>query len=289
MPQAPSQKIGEERKVNIRTMRSDIDTLLKTAKSSLVQILSAEAKKEVPRPGGIKTGEYRKFTIIGLVSLGLTAAGLISFWWFSTPVGPPVETHKKLIPMAPLFAIESSRTIEIKIQDRQQFLKLIADSLGEIERAGTIKRIIIKASDGPQERFVTVSDFFNFYRIQAPKTLVEQLTEEPMFFFYYGDSGVRFGMAAKSRDADRTLRDALLWEDTLGREIYPLLFTSDPPAENAFFEDRTYRNIDWRLAKLFPEKDLGIAYTVFPARNIFVLTTGKESMEVMINRLFDAR
>ena len=65
-----------------------------------------------------------------------------------------------------------------------------------------------------------------------------------------------------------------------GDEIKPL--TSN-------FEDRTYRNIDWRYIKLSQEKDVGFGYTVFSAGNILVVTTSKAAMEEAINRLFDAR
>jgi hypothetical protein len=52
------------------------------------------------------------------------------------------------------------------------------------------------------------------------------------------------------------------------------------------FEDRTYRNIDWRYLKLSQAKDLGIGYGVFPASNVLIFTTGKEGAETTINRLF---
>lgn len=274
--------------VNIRTMKSDIDTLLKTTKPSLINMLSREAEKETSPRIGPKLADYKNVIIIGAVSLFLVSAGLASFWIFSSRT-PAEEAPQKLVPSSPLFAVESSRTIEVKTLDRVQFINLMADSFREFERAGTVKRIIVKVADGPQERFATVSDFFNFYRITVPQNVLTELSGEPMFFFYYGGSGARFGMAVRVKNEDRALRAALFWEDTMRPDLYPLLFANKSVQENAVFEDRTYKNIDWRFVKLFPEEDIGISYTVFPAETVFVLTTGKESMEAVIGRLFDAR
>ena len=286
-PPPPSEK-SAERKVNIRTMKSDIDTLLKTTNPSLINMLSQEARRETPRRPGPKFSDYKNLILIGAVSLFLASAGLASFWIFSSP-SPAEDTPQKLIPAMPLFAIESSRTIEVKVLDRVQFINLVADSRREFERAGTIKRIIVKVTDGPQERFATVSDFFNFYRINVPQNALAELTGEPMFFFYYKEDGAHLGLAVRAKNEDRALRAALFWEDTMRTDLYPLLFTDKSVPENVIFEDRTYKNIDWRFLKLFPEEDLGLAYTVFPAGTVFVFTTGKESMEAVINRLFDAR
>ena len=284
-----SGKEAAERKINIRTMKSDMEELLKTTKPSLIQILSEEAKKETARLPRLNLAPYKNLFAVGAVSLFLALAGLASYWFFPFRAEPAPETPRKIIAAPPLFAVESARTIETGGLDRVRFLTLINDSFRERERPGTVKRIIIKVTDGAQERFATVKDFFSFYKISPPQNILAELNSEPMFFFYYGDGGTRFGMAARAKSGDRIFRDALFWEEKMALDLRPLLFSEETPQQNFIFEDKTYRNIDWRFLKLFPERDLGIAYTAFPARNVFVLTTGKESMEVVISRLFDVR
>ncbi len=81
----------------------------------------------------------------------------------------------------------------------------------------------------------------------------------------------------------------LSWEPGLLRTFTPFFFDEKVNSVIAPFEDRTYRNIDWRYLKLSQDKDLGIAHAVFPAGNILIITMSKEAMETTINRLFDAR
>ena len=83
--------------------------------------------------------------------------------------------------------------------------------------------------------------------------------------------------------------DFISWENSLLSDLQPLFFDQKPDVVIAPFEDRTYRNTDWRFLKLSSEKDIGIGYTIFPAGNILILTTGKEAMETTINRLFEKR
>ena len=134
-----------------------------------------------------------------------------------------------------------------------------------------------------------------------------------MPFLYHGGGETHLGIAVKTRDTARTFRDLLLWESSLAVDLLPLFNGLNVKPTDALFEDRTYRNIDWRflrlstietpsvesgttttssdlpLAELGPKKDIGLGHAVFPARNIAVVTTSKEAMETVIGRLFDSR
>lgn len=273
------------RKVAIRTMKSDVVELFKNTKPSLIQLIGQEASVK----NFARNEERRDAKKIYFYAAGLTAIliffGVGVYLFFLKKEAEPMREIKS-VPLPPLFATETSRTINARIDNRVQFLQLVEDSMRETEREGTIKRLIIKLQNESGERFATTKDFLNFYRINPPTELLEKLNDNVMFFIYSGTDGNRIGLASGTRDANRTWRDFIFWENSLLSDLQPLFFAEKPEVVISPFEDRTYRNIDWRFLKLSQEKDLGIGYTIFNAGNILVLTTSKEAMETIINRLF---
>lgn len=283
LPPNPVQNTNRDRRPAIRTMKSDIEEMFKTVKPSLVKIVGQEAAVARSREERVGAKRYYTIALAGLAVLVLLAGGAYVFLYRETPA---VSTPPKLVTPAPFFATETSRTISVKVQDRAQFIRLVEDSMREQEREGTVKRIIIKVQDGEHERFATFADFFGFWRIVPPRNLLAQTEPPLMVFIYYGKDGSRIGLATKVRDLDRAQGEMLLWESTMLRDIQPLFFNVKPDTILALFEDRTYRNIDWRYLKLSQGFDFGIGYVTFPARNIMLLATSKEAMETVISRLF---
>ena len=273
----------------IRTMRSDIERLFKTAPPSVAQMVGKPAPvspivKKHTRVAGL-------YLALGIMVILLIMIGAGVYYLRETLFTPraPAEIPKA-IPPTPFFATETSRTIEVTQNDRQLFLKLMDDSMQEFERDGTMKRILIRFSDTPDKRFTTISDFLGTYHITPPESFLKRLDARLMAFVYTTTSaGTRLGFAMHTNDPTRTLRDMLDWEPNMQIAFTPLFFGKQIAPVTTAFEDRSYRNIDWRYLKLASETDLGIGYTIFPAGNILVITTSKTLMETTINRLFDAR
>lgn len=291
-PQAPPPaKIDNSAQIKspaIRTMKSDLDRLFKTAPPSVAQ--------RITKPGYVNPATQKAhqnagvYVILGviLVLLIATGSGLYYFWDSIFPPPAPIEI-RKAIPPAPFFATESSRTVDIPKTDRQRFIKLMADSMKEFERDGTMKRILVKLSDASGEYFINMRDFLDFYQIVPPENLAKRLSANLMIFVYSASSGTRLGFAIKTNDANRTLRDMLDWEPSMRVDFTPLFFGVKLAPVSLTFEDRSYHNIDWRYLKLSSDTDIGIGYGVFPAKNLLIIGTSKELMETTIGRLFDAK
>lgn len=290
-PQQKDPAPADGRKPAIRTMRSDAEELFKTTKPSLLQMIGTQqAPAAVPQRKASRMPLFLVLGILLLVGVGGGVFFVIQRMGARTTAQPgrsaPVSVRTA---PPPLFATESSRTITVKRQDRAEFLRLMEDTGKEAEREGTVKRLIIMLRDGPQEYPATLSDFFALWRITPPASLTERLDQNLMTFLYQGKTGNRLGFAVRTREPERTFADMLSWEPSVLAGITPLFFDERADAIAAPFEDRTYRNIDWRYLKLSQERDLGVGYAVFPVGNVFILTVGKEGMETVINRLFDAR
>ncbi len=271
---------------SIRTMKSDVDRLFKTAPPSIAQMITKPGISQVARKSLRSASAY---IVVGVTVILFLIVGTSTYYFRNILFPPPVTTEiKKATPPAPLFATETSRTIEISQNDRQQFLKLMSDSMKEFERNGTIKHILVKLSDTPDQRFINMSDFLALYHIVPPESLLKRINGNLMTFVYTMSAGTRLGLAMHTSDRNRTLRDMLDWEQNMFVDFKPLFFGADVAPLSPLFEDRSYRNIDWRYLKLSLATDIGIGYTIFPAGNILVITTSKELMETAINRLFDA-
>lgn len=270
-------------------MKSDVDELFKTTKPSFLDLVGQQA--QVTSHQQIK-GTSRSFRrpIFFLAAFLLLLGGSVGGYFFLFKTQQPEVEPRRLATLAPFFATESSRTITADPNRRNEFLRLFDDAYQESERGSTMKRLLIKLQDGPQEYFAQFSDAADLLRLTIPAALLLRTQDPAMTFFYYQkEGGTRFGLATRVTDFDRTWRDLLSWEASMVRDLRPLLFSEKIDATITPFEDRTYRNIDWRYQKLSEEQDMGIAYTVFPAKNIVVIATSKEMMETAINRLFDAR
>lgn len=295
--------------VALRTMSSDIQVLLKTNPPSISQIITKQpidfqAQARVfPKPRHQYGALF--FFSIGLLMVVGAVAGVV---WFLLPDGSfrasinqfPItplptpqtpQTARQNIPAPspiPLFKTDTSRTITIPHNDRALFFKLTSDTLAEQEPPGTLKRILIKLQTNGGERFAGLEDFFDLWRITAPPRFFERMDPVFMFFIFYGANGPRAGFATRTHDQERAFSDILFWESSLVTELKPLFFDADIHVPDPYvFEDRAYRNIDWRYLKLSQEKDLGIGYMIFPAQRLVVFSTGKEAMEAMIKHLLD--
>ncbi len=268
----------------VRTMKSDIDELIKGGRMTLGQMVGPGAKNDFYQTAG-----KRRYLPLAGVLLIIVFVG---FWVMTRRGGDETSETRpiKLSVPTPLFATEASRTITIRYQDRLQFFRLLDDSLKEQELFGTIKRIVVKIqmADGT-EHFASFADFVDLYRLTPPKNLTQFLEGPLMLFVYYGENGSRLGLATKTSDPDRTMLSMFSWESSLVLDFRSLFFGTQfgDPAEG--FEDRTYRNIDWRFIKSARAENLGIGYTIFPARGVLVITTSKEAMEKAIDKLFEAK
>lgn len=275
-------------------MENDLAELMKSGRSSLAAI--AGNTGPTPMLGMAKPKKRSVLIPAFTITLVIGAVGAAGFFLVRTLLksspggagaGSPIII--RVPPPPPYFATETSRTISVKKQDRAGFLRLMADTWREKEREGTVKRIVIKVQDGPNERFATLTDFFELWRVPLPQRIAEIAEYDLMAFMYAGQTGNRLGFAVRTRDPERTFADMLRWEPALLTDAAQFFFDEKPDTVVAAFEDRTWRNIDWRYLKLSQEKDLGIGYVIFPVQNVLVFTTAKDGAETVINRLFDAR
>ncbi len=301
VPPAPPDKPGEGASrvpAILRTFESDAEILIKTARPS--ELFSAPPRHHDFGGQSFPAERRRVFLKILAAIIVLVTGASFSIPFLVRrflPVSPaerqstpPVEHGAMPSEIALLFAAEKTRTIAIGTQDRARFPLTIQELAAGVEPPGTITRLMLSLTDGPQKRPANALDFLDLAGMSPPESLRFSLQNPVMPFLLYDESGGAFGVALKTRDVERTLRDFLLWEKTLPRQFD--LFLSMPPDEDIIrkqFEDRTYRNIDWRFLPADSGTDEGIGYAIFPATGIILLTAHARAMEKAIDRLFEIR
>ncbi|MBI2122237.1 MAG: hypothetical protein HYT98_03875 [Candidatus Sungbacteria bacterium] len=291
--QRPSLAGAVETKPAIRTMRTDVAELLQKKKSSFAQIAGQEiaAHSDIPlkppRPG-IKI-ILTKWAIRGLFALFilLATAGVISLF-----ISPASEYEKKSDAPRPYFSTEKERGVSASTADKNSLGRALRSIYGEGGRTKTITRTAITLQDGPISRSLTLHDFFPLMELAPPSPAFLERIEGPLmvFFYHMGPEENRLGFATRTRDPARTLRDLILWEPTLVQDVRPIFFNErlQFPAEPTF-ENKLFRNIDWRWLPLSQNSDLGLAYSVFTAKDLMIITTSRAEMEAVLTRLLDAQ
>ena len=289
-PQKQNEEPEKPRDPSIHTMESDTKELFARGRQSVAQMIGKAREEPAARTNRRHATAYLTF---GLVMIAFFVLGGIlwstrGYWlWLVTPRTPDTPQTLQLPP--PFFATEATRTISTRRDDQSAFLLFMEDALSETEREGVMKRIIIILRDAGGERYANFEDIMRFYAINAPGPLLDRLDDSFMAYAYYGTDGSRLGLAAGVKDVTRALRDLFDWERSMAQDTAPLFIGTFVPPRGESFQDRAYRNIDWRYLPFSEESDLGLGYAMFSAHRVFVITTSADMMERTIDRILGPR
>lgn len=283
---------GEAKKPDpkIRTMKSDIAEYMKEAKPSLIQILTKQVEIQ-PQPLDSGGREFPWKTI--LVSAGgvaiIALVGWASYQYLFVPPGARPETpavKEEQAPASPI-AVEKTHIITV-FPNLLSFQQSLFTEAQNIERTGSFKRIVIMVrGNGGKTHHLTPRELFDILDINPPQQTGDSLVSSFFFYVYYAVSGPRTVIIAPSRNIGRTFAGMLGWENSIQRDLEIFFLGEKTSPVIAPFVDRTFKNIDYRHLKIGAE--LGIGYFLFSAKNYLVLATSEEALQLVINRLFEAR
>ncbi|MBU6415520.1 hypothetical protein KGQ34_04770 [Patescibacteria group bacterium] len=276
---------------NIRTMGSDVSAYAKAKNLSRVSIAAEELKRTsaIPETISEQNDSSRRATKIIIAALGalamiaVIAATGVYFYYRILPK-PKFEETKPAITV--YFSSEKLETITLAPEDILA-LKLIASSQTP-EPDNTIKRIaVLFANNEETQTPISAKNFFRLLRIPAPALIAGD--EDIMPFFYYQGGVARAGFLIPVRDENLALQTMISWEASIQKDLSPLFLQELPETASASFEDKIFKNINYRFLKLSQTKDFGIGYFLFPAKHYLVITTSEASLQSVIARLFEAK
>ncbi|MBI4160070.1 hypothetical protein HY504_02795 [Candidatus Wolfebacteria bacterium] len=274
----------------IRTMKSDIAEFLKKTKPSLISILAKQTRADESRQTARGPAKAKKLTLIlsGILIVLLGGSGL---FFYIRYLKPQPREPKITAAQDPAPAIFYEETDKISVTESQSRLMAGLNAAKEKAQAvGTFRRLVIRISDNAGlDAPISVSDFFALAGASPPPRLYEAASGPGQFFIYREHSGPRLGIIFATTNAARTTETLRMWEPSMPSDFALLYFGQPPQVSLGAFEDLVYRNIDFRYLALDPEKDSGLGYLYFPAKNLIIISTSEEALKLTVNRLFESR
>ncbi len=284
----PGERHGPASAPAIRTLRSDIARFLKSDKAPSIAsiIASREALAKPAAPSGRRTKLWLLASIgfgIGLVAL---SAGIISYRRGGETRAPvsraPEISHPPLI----FFESQAERTIALDPAELSAWLEAGTRRPGA---TGMLRLVTLVREAGGRAHPLAPAELFALIGVSPPAGFGASLGVRVEFFTAFETNGPRLGMLVETQNPARTFEGLLIWEPSLTRDLELLFGGRTPPPSFGPFQDKTYRNVDFRYLVLDPAEDLGIGYLVFPGKKLLAIATSESSLHTIIDRLFQAR
>ncbi len=220
---------------------------------------------------------------------------------------------------SPPFTMEKQEVISLNL-DQKFPISTVLQSLAQSQNSGAFTQVAFKtaAQEGEEARLLTLSEFASFFSLTSFSPNIADSTTSPAtttksaiylsdlleqnqyfpFVYYQTQDGsspfsgglypARFGLIAalKNNDKEADIKKILKnLEPTMPEELKDLLIFANGAIEipeSPKFIDNTYKNFDIRYMN-FPFSTLTLDYAI--VNNYLILTTSKEAMYVVIDRL----
>lgn len=282
----------------LRTLKNDLQTIIRVKKISLVRAAALESEKhrggtDPERSEVQKNQVRRRSAILFAVAIFLVLGAAAFFGVFlimGERAGIPAETSQSAILFAENgvpFPLTSASSIELK--------RILAQArLGGGGTLGSITRIIPTVSETtaegtPTGRPATLEEFLRAIGARAPEELYRALPQDFFFGIHTVDENAPLFVIPVA-SYERAFASMLRWEETLNADLSPV-FTPVPDQvigsgglpEKRRFEDVVMRNYDVRVLK----DDAGTIelYYSFPTRELLVIAESPYSFTEILSRL----
>jgi len=276
----------------VKTFRSDVASAIKDQEQSVARIAIAEQKKRVSGvqkeklfEGGAYSGKKIAMGVAGFALVVLAGTG--GWFLFSKQQTGEIQTGGEIAASpATRSIITPDRQIVIDATDtpapilKERILSEITQS-SEINELREIVLSEIAPSDTEHGRVAT--DFFlSIWAQNIPERLRRNLSDRFSFGTYFLTNRQIF-IALESANFEQALAGMLEWEKTLPSDLASLSGTS--MTYEGKFKDAIIDGKDVRVLKDASGK-IVLAYLV-PKGGVIAITTGRESMEILLERGFN--
>lgn len=232
--------------------------------------------------------------VLLIILIVAIALGGILYWKGGKPEPkpePPIVQEPKL--SEPLFPVNQTKILSLESQI--PLSGLLKQEVQKEQLIGTFKRIGILKEISPadgQAKFLSLPELFNELKINILPYVLTELKENYTLAVYSQDGKRRLGLIVETENVDNLKEQLKFWEQTMADDLKNF-FLMEIPKEQASsgFLDNIYPPLNEpnKQAKIryinFPESDLTLDYTIL--NNLFILTTSKESMYKLIDRIVE--
>lgn len=285
----------------LRTLKNDLQEIVRTKKMSLVRAVALEQEKMQGQSGALRAdhAEERRgrafhvlFAVVLLFMLG--GAALFGVYVITQDRGStPVREDTSL-----LFA-EAAVSIPLENQSSSDLKRLLSQGrMGGSGTLGSITRIVptvpaasetTSDASAPIIRPATTEEFLSALGTRASPDLLRALGNDFFFGFHTVDKNAPL-LVIPVISYERTFAGMLAWETTISADLAPVFMPipnqkigSSGLPEKRTFEDLVMRNYDVRALK-DDAGNIGLYYS-FPTQNILLIAESPYSFAEVLSRL----
>lgn len=193
-----------------------------------------------------------------------------------------IETEYKLQIPNSLISVENTKTI--KIENNVQLLILLQD-----EKVGTLKTFtrIVPTKISPttgKEEVLSLSNLIEELNISVyPYVLSEFRNNYTLVLYGQEENEKRLGIIIQTSGNNNIREQLKYWESTIINDAYNLFLGKEPQIPtNKNFSDSSHNGTPIRFIN-FPNPDISMDYAL--PGNLFILSTSKESLRAIIDRI----
>jgi hypothetical protein len=297
---APAVEHGASSVVPLRTLKDDLQTIVREQKISLVRAVSLEEEKRsgqeriAPEQREIRSHRSRRtfgilFSTAVLVLLGAGALFGVFFVEQERTASPATIPDSSILfsEQTASLPIDNLSPQDLKAQLAQVRLK----SLGAL---GSITRIVptvtaTGTSGTATTRLATIQEFLSALGANPPDELLRAIGPDFFFGFHVVDKNAPLFVIPVT-SYDHAFAGMLTWESTMNADLSPV-FTSVPSTiigsgglpTTRTFQDAVLRNYDIR--ELNDDSGTTELYYSFPTPNILVIAESPYSFSEILSRL----
>lgn len=282
----------------LRTLKDDLQTVVREQKISLVHAASLEEEKKhgqehlAPEQEEIRARKSRRvigivFAACILILLGAGALYGVYFVMQEQQAAPSVPQSSILFAEQTVaFPLGSGSAQDLKASLAQARTEQLG-SLGSITRI--VPTVMSTSTNGQsQEVPATLSQFFSALGMNPPQELMSAIGPDFFFGFHVVDTNAPL-LVIPVTSYDNAFAGMLAWEPTMDSDLAPIftsvsmtIATSGVPVERTF-QDAVMRNYDVR--ELLDDSGNVVLYYSFPTPNLLVIAQSPYSFTEILSRL----
>ncbi|HEY4495933.1 MAG TPA: hypothetical protein VJC04_01055 [Candidatus Paceibacterota bacterium] len=274
----------------LRTLRGDIEEVVKEGKTSAVKIAVAETQRATGELDTVSnfTAPRRelpwKNILIGAAGAILIAAGGIGLYFIYQKMSVP-ETAVIQINHQTIINTETEKTLDISNFDRSNIIATLNnEKISVPKNLSTIVGInFVKKANATSTEEVISSDFLEQLQVRANGPFIRVLEPDFVFGFHILGQPEPF-LILKAGAYDFAYAGMLRWENYLPADLGPI-FLSTTTANS--FEDKIIYNKDARILR-GADGAIRLLYS-FNDKNTIIITTNEITFKNLVDRLRAAK
>ncbi|MBI5139899.1 MAG: hypothetical protein HZA94_00385 [Candidatus Vogelbacteria bacterium] len=276
----------------VRTLRADMENLIRTNNISLVSMAIKEEERRRQNLESKKIGSKTNLTIIIISTLLILATVIIGIYLYLDKTGmipsiPDIISPGRNQPKG-IIPTETTKEIDItgKLSD-EVVSRVIRDEVRYPENlliGRTENLLLTKKVDGVT-RYLTLPEFFTAINAIPPDQLARSLSSEFMFGVLSSEDNAGF-LIVTTDSYNSAFGGLLEWEKRgMAKDLYQVLTTIKPEQEmlSKPFEDLTVKNIGTRILK-DKAGTIRLVYAFLDATKTIVIAGSKETFLDALSR-----